>query len=623
MWRVTFDSFDSVFRDANKIPPLQCTVFVTSSLSCKTYIEHDMPREIRGKVNLFDFDELDEIWTEQAFLFSNAPQKQDLLAKDVAIDGNIAVAGAPNRELLNINSGAALIYDVSFLNLNFRDGPYTLTEGDEVDLYVERTSSDERQVVSLRTMDSNAEQEFQHYVSDIFSLRALGISALTPVELLTGNTARRGEHPSIFIGGMYDIQGGNDYESINFTGQLQHEESIISTKFKSTDDDVLESPNEKVTVQVNLRGMFASQLGRLKTDIHILDNGDGVSPEGKVQYQVLDGHNLEKLARMGAAIDIDRTAGMLIVGSDQTSSSDENGNQLENVGCAYLYERSSSGRWNFIQTLSPPPGETTANMYFGTSVAINKPFARDDITVMVGAPGVAAAFVFSVVSSSWRLQAKFSASDATLAAEDWFGGRGGLALHEDMAFVGSLTMEQVYVFRRSYVAGVVSWDPYSILRSSSFDYDVYGQGFSVKHMHRQGFGMALAASHRCLIVGAPYANYGNRGNVNQREHFRTDEIHNQGLRKGVVYSFYSQLHVQIVTLRSDEIITAGSFTLRLNNHQHIVSSGHIMHNATPDSFKTALEEIMTIGKVDIDTHENIGKHSYKKSWWITFLSNFA
>ena len=49
------------------------------------------------------------------------------------------------------------------------------------------------------------------------------------------------------------------------------------------------------------------------------------------------------------------------------------------------------------------------------------------------------------MSSSCRLQEKFSASDATLAAEDWFGGQGGLALHEDMAFVGSLTMEQVYV----------------------------------------------------------------------------------------------------------------------------------------------------------------------------------
>ena len=41
-------------------------------------------------------------------------------------------------------------------------------------------------------------------------------------------------------------------------------------------------------------------------DIQISDNGDGVSPEGKVQYQVLNGQSHEELARMGAAIDIDR-----------------------------------------------------------------------------------------------------------------------------------------------------------------------------------------------------------------------------------------------------------------------------------------------------------------------------
>jgi hypothetical protein len=120
---------------------------------------------------------------------------------------------------------------------------------------------------------------------------------------------------------------------------------MASIKFRVTDDDILESPNEKVTVQINLRGMFASQLGQLKTDIHISDNGDGLSPEGYTQYQLLDGHNHENLARTGAAIAIDRAAGMLIVGADQTSSSD----RIKNVGCAHLYKRSSIGRWEYLR----------------------------------------------------------------------------------------------------------------------------------------------------------------------------------------------------------------------------------------------------------------------------------
>jgi hypothetical protein len=108
-------------------------------------------------------------------------------------------------------------------------------------------------------------------------------------------------------------------------------------------------------------------------------------------------------------------------------------------------------------------------MYFGTSVAIDKPYGRDDVSVIVGAPGIAAAYVYAlnVETSTWMMQAKLTASDAILTSEDWFGGRGSLALLGDMAFIGTSTMEQVYIFRRSYVPGLgfVSWESYTILRS--------------------------------------------------------------------------------------------------------------------------------------------------------------
>jgi hypothetical protein len=85
--------------------------------------------------------------------------------------------------------------------------------------------------------------------------------------------------------------------------------------------------------------------------------------------------------------------------------------------------------------------------------------------------------------------------------------------------------------------------------------------------------------------------------------------------KGRMLFIYSQPHVQIVTLQSDEIIKSGSFTLKLNNHQGIKDnvSGHLKHNTTPESFRTAIEKMVTIGKVDIDTNEDIERHSYKKS----------
>jgi hypothetical protein len=165
------------------------------------------------------------------------------------------------------------------------------------------------------------------------------------------------------------------------------------------------------------------------------------------------------------------------------------------------------------------------------------------------------------------------------------------------------------------------------LRSTDYDYDIFGHDFTVRHIHRQNFGVALTASGRSLLVGAPFADYGNRGNINSRERFDTDGIHNPGLGKGRVYAFYSQPHTQIVTLQSDEIISAGSFRLKLLNHhggQDDVEafSGLIQHNASPDLFKLALEEIADLGEVDVEISEEFQNNSYSFRWRVTFISNF-
>ena len=134
------------------------------------------------------------------------------------------------------------IRNITFLNLNFSNGSaYSLTEGDEIDVNVERSSSDQIQVVSLRTMDPNAEQDFQRYINELFSLRSLDMYAhdKTPVDLLTKNTAMgrsqsygSDERRSLFIQGMYDFQAINDYVPLNSEMQFEKGESMISTKFK-------------------------------------------------------------------------------------------------------------------------------------------------------------------------------------------------------------------------------------------------------------------------------------------------------------------------------------------------------------------------------------------------------
>ena len=633
LWQVTFDSYKD-FRNVKTLPMMKCEMLIESNLRCKVQIQSEFPRNIRGKAHLFDFDSESMTWEEQAFLYPTNPQDQDGLGSSVVIYGSFAAVGAPNREWLNTNSGAALLFDISFLNFRFVNAPYSVIEGETKEIELERSSSDQIRLVSLRTIDRNAEDKFLFYINDLFSLRALELS---PHDYLSSNTAfgrsqfyGSNEECSRFIRGIYDFQGVSDYTPLQFEAVMKPGEESITTTFITNKDNVLEGPDESTSVQLNLRGMFASKLGRLTTKIDIIGNNDDTSSK----YQILEGDvPPQESARMGVAVAIDRSAGMLIVGSDKSSSFDENESPLNNVGSAQIFQKMPDGHWKFSQELKPPSDVVKADVKFGSSVAIHQPYGRHDATVLVGAPGIARVYVyvFDPITSSFVLQETLSPHETSTAplSEIQFGEKDSIALQGDMAFVGSSYMEAVYVFRRSHVhnQGFVEWNPYAILRSSDYDYDVYGQDFSVRHIHHQNFGVALTASGRSLLVGAPFADYGNRGNVNSRERFDTDGIHNPGLGKGRVYAFYSQPHMQIVTLQSDEIISSGTFRLKLLNNRGTQEddqavSGLIPHNASPNLFKLALEEIANIGKVEVEIKEIFQNGSYKFKWRVTFISNF-
>ena len=634
-WIITFNSYEPFYKEGNKIPVLDCEMSPKSSLSCIVSVENDISQNIRSKTHIFEFDETNKIWTEQAFLFPAMPQRQDLMGASVAIGGNYAVVGAPNRHLVNVNSGAALVYDTTFLNLNFVDGPFEVAEGNTLEVEVTRSSSDKIQLISLRTLDRNGEDELQHYINEIYSLRSLELTPYdkTAVDLLTATTALgrsqfygSDERRSLFINGQYDFQGINDYELLTYEGQYHPREHSIIVSLKTNDDFILE-PTENVTIYINLRGMFASRLGRLHTAIPIADDQDSKNSAGELCYQILAGiDNHEDFSRLGygVSVDFDVRANFAVVGSDQTSGVDANGNPVSHIGSVHIFEKNNDG-WMLVQSMLPPTSDITPNMDFGHSIAINTPYGRYDTTVLIGAPGAATAYVFSLQqdTNSWVQQGRLSVDEAKLP-EHRFGE--AVALCEDMLFVGAPGLETVYAFRRSFVAGqgFVEWNLYSTLRSSDYDFDVYSRNFTVKHLHRQSFGVALAASHRSLLVGAPFADYGNRGDVNLREFFRTDGVHNQGLGKGKVYAFYSHPHIQIVKLSSDEIIASGSFRLKLRNHLGIEEefSPLIQHDSSSDAFEEALESMRNIGEVKVQRGQMFLDKSYVISWRITFLSSF-
>jgi len=144
-----------------------------------------------------------------------------------------------------------------------------------------------------------------------------------------------------------------------------------------------------------------------------------------------------------------------------------------------------------------------------------------------------------------------------------FSAKRAIQIVGDVAFVGAASLEAVFIYRRTLGPDKLGyrWNLWTKLRSSDYDYDLYDNGFTVQHVHKQHFGISVAADERTLLVGAPYSDYRNRGDVAAREFYDTDGIDNRRLGTGNVFVFQSRPHVQSVALFSYAEIALGSFKL--------------------------------------------------------------
>ena len=85
-----------------------------------------------------------------------------------------------------------------------------------------------------------------------------------------------------------------------------------------------------------------------------------------------------------------------------------------------------------------------------------------------------------------------------------------IVLNGGLAFVGAALLETVYVLRRLHTRKI-QWKLWSKLRSSDYNF-YYDKGYTVQHIPKHAFGSSLAYSNRVLLVGSPYAGYGNHTN---------------------------------------------------------------------------------------------------------------
>ena len=640
-WSITFETFHSNFAREAQIPLLDCepTEMMPGQLQCEVEILQNIPKRLRGKAHIFTKDHRG-IWKEQCFLFPNYPQRQDKFGSSVAIANNIVVVGASNRELLNVNSGAVLLFHIDFLNLSFDSSTYDVIEGNELNLKLTRLKSETSQFLRLQSLNKNTSKEKEGYVNWLFSFHPPAESdplAKTASDYLTHDTAfgrsqyyGSMENRSLWIQGMFDYRAISDYTPLDNVVYMRAGETVATITLKTNDDHILEFPDEKITVQIALPGMFASIFGDLTSIIRINDDGDGIgSSSFETFYDKIIAENVFSEYHFGNAVAMDEESGTLVVGCEWAPGINSKQESIPKVGTVFIFNQ-SSGVWSQTAILRPNRENIVPRQFFGQSVTIKKAYRRKDLTVLVGSPGEGTVYVFRLRdgSNSWEEEAILRPTTDFASTQGKFGSYKALSLLDDLAFVGCPGTESTYVYRRTTASHQpqLVWNLWTVLKSSEYDYDLYDNGFTTIHIHVQGFGSALASSNRLLLIGAPYADYANKGSLDEREKYDTDGIHNKGLGKGKVYAFYSKPHVQIVTLESDKEPMEGSFRLALRKYKgfEYSISDMINHDASQTSFKLAIEALDNIGEIEVYSEKRYGKDAtrfgYEIRWIITFAS---
>ncbi len=187
-------------------------------------VVNTVPRNIRSTVHIFQRyhpGDLFTEWVEECFLHPGIKQRQDLFGSIVSISDAGIVVGVPNRnthvvtteeqvhfflqlhtskyiedidflcaslgviylatssfqDATSINTGAVKLYSYQFLNYQFAQTSYEVSEGDDsLELMVLRRDDfsgydrDAVVIFRVRSMDRNAEQEMQTYIAEIFDL---------------------------------------------------------------------------------------------------------------------------------------------------------------------------------------------------------------------------------------------------------------------------------------------------------------------------------------------------------------------------------------------------------------------------------------------------------------------
>ncbi|ETW09107.1 hypothetical protein, variant [Aphanomyces invadans] len=583
--------------------------------------------------NVYVFLRTGTTWQEQVTLRPTNKQYYSMFGNAVSLSRNgfHAIAGAYNADTLfsAINSGAAYLFDMAFMDFRFSSPTYSVLEGDTVSIPVQRCgalgnacimkSTATQEFIDFDTGDAVTDMAGQNrvpamelkYIGPFQQLCMLTVTADTPgakyypdvmgpepfplvpkgryiMPYMIGTAHSRAQsygssrYRSVWVDSQYDYLGVSDYRPSS--GELSFPPQTVLSTFSvsTTDDSVYEYPDETINVRLSVPGMWPTFPSQFWSQITILDNGDGGM--GTTSYSTRLTGDVTTGSRLGQSVAFFDGINLAAVGAPFA--------KMGGVECGAVYVYNSrSGVWTLEAKLVPQ--SCTPGLRFGTSVAIDGSYGT--VRLVVGSPGppTPSAVVYRRSAQRvWSFEVEFSEPQA-VSITDNYAGRDAVSIHGNLIVVGASGLEAAFV----YTFTPTGWLPAVVLRASDYTVD-QDNLLSITRMFH--FGASVATNRRAIVVGAPKANYGSQ---------RVRDV--DFLSKGAAYMYYLPAQVQVVALVADSIVTAGEFTL---------SNGVTTTN--PLSYQISAADMVSVLKALVPDVEvsRTGDIVRGFEWRVTFIS---
>ena len=588
------------------------------------------PSPLRGKAHVFLHT--GGAFVEEAFLTPFSQQPVDRCGSSVAISGNYALVGCPNRDssVPNHNSGATTVYYLSLLHIAFSSSTGTVSEGDSFALTVIRDTVSAAPVDTLffiETVDRNTNFRKQRFIQTLYGISdaqigfeqtAADLAGISGTAIARANYYGSLHNESAWVLGMFDYRAISDYVPVYNPHAYLTEYQNLTDFVVTTSDTILEVPDENVTISIHAPGIWPSVLGKLMSVLTIRDDGDGFV-NGLNQYDKLYQNKPVAGSHVGHTVSVNDFFGLTVTGCPDGFSVSADGSSSIQTGLALVYGKVLGHHVQKYTLFSP---QRVAGGRFGDDVIIRSGYEKNVCIIVVGESNQACvhAYVSYDMGATFVYDATIRATEATLG-QDRFGALGTLGMDGNLLVIGAPGLEALFLCIRQYVNGGWSWSVPILLRASDYDYDIlYGD---IK-MHRQSFGVAVAVSGRTVAVGAPFADYDKLGTDLHESDWNTEGSDIFGYGRGKAYVFYSSPAAQLIVLNTPSQLTAGTFRVAYSQFGRSEVTVELPYAVTSGNLKAALEALQSINSVTVTSAAGSlsDGSGYQYSWTVTFMADW-